>query len=263
MVVLVGYALLSAYPFLWMVSGSFKNQREVLSSGRIVPKDPTLRTLADTWSKLDFARYLTNSILVTTGTVALILVVYPMAGYAFSVLRFPGRRVLFAGFGAILFVPGVTTLLPLVLLTQKLHLLGSWTGLGLAFANGAGPLAILIFKTFYDSIPTELREAALIDGAGELRIHFGIYLPLARPAVAAVAVLNFVAIWNEYVLSSVSLTDPAKFTLPLGLQNLLSTNVVQWNQVMAGAMLLVLPIIIVFVALQRYFVSAIQGAIKG
>lgn len=259
---LLAYAAISIYPFAWMASGAFKNSREVLSSASIIPARPTFETLRETWSQLDFSRYLINSLILSVGSVVLIMFIYPMAGYALSALRFRGRSAIFVMFIAILFVPGITTLLPLVLLLQKLHLLNSYLGLGLAFANGAAPLAIVIFKTFYDSIPRELREAALLDGCGEFSVHFRIYLPLAKPAVATVAVFNLVAFWNEYIVSSVSLSDPDKYTLPLGLQHMLSGNVVQWNQVMAGSLLLVLPVIVIFVLLQRYFVSAIQGAVK-
>ena len=259
---LVFYGLLSVYPFLWMVSGAFKDVQEVTSSGSLLPQRPTLQTLIDTWSTLDFALFLRNSVVLTGISLILIVIVYSLAGYALSVMTFPGRRLVFAGFLAILFVPGVTTLLPLVLLFYELGLLNSWTGLALAFANGAAPLAILIFKSLYDSIPREIHEAARIDGASEFRIYWRLYLPLARPAIITVLVLNFVSIWNEYVLTAVVLSDPEKYSLPLGLQNLLSTNVVRWNDVMAGSLLLVVPVIFVFVLLQRYFVSSITGAVK-
>lgn len=260
---LIAYGLISVYPFLWMVSGAFKDEREVISSGSLIPQNPTLDTLADTWSRLDFASYALNSVTVSGVSLVMILAIYPLAGYAFSVLRFPGRLPLYYLFVAIFFVPGVTTLLPLILVQSDLGLLGSHLGLELAFANGAAPLAIMVFKTFYDTIPRELRESARMDGCSELGVHFRIYLPLAKPAVATVAVIFFVSVWNEYIVSGVSLSDPSRYTLPLGLQQLLSDNVVQWNQVMAGSLLVVVPVIVVFVVLRRFFVSGIQGAVKG
>jgi multiple sugar transport system permease protein len=260
---LIAYGLLSVYPFLWMVSGAFKDEREVISSGSLIPQNPTLDTLSDTWSRLDFGTYALNSVTVSLVSLAMILAIFPLAGYAFSVLRFPGRLPLYYLFVAIFFVPGVTTLLPLILVQSDLGLLGSHLGLELAFANGAAPLAIMVFKTFYDTIPRELRESARMDGCSEIGVHFRIYLPLAKPAVATVAVIFFVSVWNEYIVSGVSLSDPEKYTLPLGLQQLLSDNVVQWNQVMAGSLLVVVPVIVVFVVLRRFFVSGIQGAVKG
>lgn len=260
---LVAYGLISVYPFLWMVSGAFKDEREVISSGSLIPQNPTLDTLTDTWNRLDFAAYALNSATVSAVSLLMILAIYPLAGYAFSVLRFPGRLPLYYLFVAIFFVPGVTTLLPLILVQSDLGLLGSHLGLELAFANGAAPLAIMVFKTFYDTIPRELRESARMDGCSELGVHFRIYLPLAKPAVATVAVIFFVSVWNEYIVSGVSLSDPERYTLPLGLQQLLSDNVVQWNQVMAGSLLVVVPVIVVFVVLRRFFVSGIQGAVKG
>lgn len=262
-VVLAAYAVISLYPFAWMVSGAFKNARDVLASGSIIPAHPTLQTLRQTLEQLPFATYFANSVKVTGLSLLLILIVYPLAGYAFSTLRFPLRRPLYGIFLLVLFVPSITTLLPLVLLENRLGILGTHLGLVLAFTNGAGPIAVMLLKNYYDTIPTELRESAIIDGCGELRIHFRIYLPLARPALATVGVLNFVAIWNEYILTSVSLNRPSTFTLPLGLQQLLSANVVQWNQVMAGALLLTAPVIVVFLALQRLFIAGVQGAVKG
>ncbi|MBT2395381.1 carbohydrate ABC transporter permease [Streptomyces sp. ISL-100] len=256
------YGIVSVYPFLWMVSGAFKDEREVIASGSLIPEHPTLGTLRDTFVLLNVGDYVLNSLVVTVGSLLLILVIYPLAGYAFSVLRFPGRRALYAMFIAIFFVPGVTTLLPLILTMDQLGLLGTHLGLQLAFANGSAPLAIMLFKTYYDTIPRELRDSARMDGCGEVALHFRIYLPLAKPAIATVAVINFVAIWNEYIVSGVSLSDPSTFTLPLGLQRLLSQNVVEWNQVMAASLLVVIPVIVVFVVLRRFFVSGIQGAVK-
>lgn len=260
---LIAYGLISVYPFAWMVSGAFKDEREVISSGSLIPKNPTLDTLTDTWNKLDFASYALNSVTVTLVTLLMVLAIYPLAGYAFSVLRFPGRLPLYYMFVAIFFVPGVTTLLPLILVQNDLGVLGTHLGLELAFANGAAPLGIMIFKTYYDTIPRELRESARMDGCSEIGIHFRIYLPLAKPAVATVAVIFFVAVWNEYIVTGVSLSDPSRYTLPLGLQQLLSDNVVQWNQVMAGSLLVVVPVIAVFIVLRRFFISGIQGAVKG
>ncbi len=257
------YAVISVYPFAWMISGAFKNERDVLASPTIIPQHPTLDTLRETWDRLDFGQYFLNSVIVTGVSLLLILVLYPLAGYAFSVLRFPGRKLFFYLFIAILFVPGITSLLPLILVQNELGLLGTHLGLELAFANGAAPLAIVLFKTYYDTIPIELRDSARMDGCSELGLHFRIYLPLAKPAVATVAVLNFVAIWNEYVVTGVSLSDPSSFTLPLGLQHTLTDNVVQWNQVMSASLLVVVPVIVVFAFLRKFFVSGIQGAVKG
>lgn len=260
---LVIYAILSAYPFVLMLSGALKDNTEVLSNPWPWPKHVTFSTLRETWDALNFSRYLVNSVVIAGLTCGLILLVFPLAGYAFAVLRFPFRRTLFAIFVAMVFVPGVTVLLPVVLLDAKLNLTGTPFAVVFPLANGAGPVALILLRAYFASIPIEIREAAIIDGASEFRIYWTIYFPLARAALVTVALLNFVASWNEYVLPSVTSTDASQYPLPVGLQNLLSTNVVQWNQVMAGALLLVTPVVVIFALLQRFFVSGVQGSVKG
>ncbi|GAA0910210.1 carbohydrate ABC transporter permease [Virgisporangium aurantiacum] len=256
------YAAISLYPFLWMVSAAFKDQSEVVAGGHLIPHRPTLRTLVETWNELQFFDYFLNSLKVTGWTVLLVLVVYSAAGYAFSVLRFPGRKALYRLFLALLFVPGVTVLLPIVLLENKLGLLGGHWGLILPFVNGTAPLAILLMTNAFDAIPGELREAARVDGAGELRIFTTIYLPLSRPVLITIAVLTAIPTWNEYLLTRVSLNDPETYTLPIALQNLQSGAVLHYNVLMAGSLIVVVPVIILFIAAQRYFVNGLIGAVK-
>jgi len=257
------YILISSYPFVLMLSGSLKSRQEVIANPWPWPREFTLDTLRETWKTLNFGTYLLNSVVIAGGTCALALVLFPLAAYAFAVLRFPLRRTLFSVFIASIFVPGVTVLLPVVLLDFRLGLLGSPWAVILPLTNGAAPVAILLLKAAFDAIPRYLRESAILDGCSEWSIYWRIYLPLARSGLVTIALLNFVASWNEYVLPSVTNDDPSLYPLPVGLQNLVSTSVVQWNQVMAGSLLLGLPVILVFLALQRYFINGLQGSIKG
>jgi multiple sugar transport system permease protein len=259
---LVLYAAISLYPFLWMVSAAFKDQFEVVRGGNLIPRRPTLDTIVETWNALHFFDYFLNSLKVTGLTVFLVLVVYAAAGYAFSVLHFPGRTALYRLFLALLFVPGVTMLLPIVLLEHKLGLLGGHWGLVLPFVNGSAPLSILMMRNAFDTIPGELREAARVDGAGELRIFATVYLPLSRPILVTIAVLTAIPTWNEYLLTRVSLNDAGTFTLPIALQNLQSSAVQHYNVLMAGAFIVVVPVIILFGVAQRYFVNGLMGAVK-
>ena len=256
------YAAISLYPFLWMVSAAFKDQHEVVAGGHLIPHRPTLRTIVDTWNELHFFDYFLNSVKVTVLTVVLVLVIYGAAGYAFAVLRFPGRTALYRMFMALLFVPGVAVLLPIVLLENKLGLLGSHWGLILPFVNGSAPLSILMLTNAFEAVPAELREAARVDGASELRIFGTIYLPLARPVLITIAVLTAIPTWNEYLLTRVSLNDPDTYTLPIALQNLQSGAVQHYNVLMAGALIVVIPVIVLFAAAQRYVVNGLMGAVK-
>ena len=261
-VLLLLYAAISLYPFLWMVSAAFKDQYEVVVDGHLVPHHPTLHTLAQTWNELHFFDYFLNSLKVTGLTVLLVLLVYAAAGYAFAVLEFPFRRTLYRLFLALLFVPGVTMLLPVVLLETKLGLLGNHWGLILPFVNGSAPLSVLMLTNGFESVPRDLREAALVDGAGELRIFATIYVPLSRPVLVTIAIITAIPTWNEYLLTRVSLNDPNSFTLPIALQNLQSSAVLHYNVLMAGALIVVVPVIVLFVLAQRYFVNGLMGAVK-
>ncbi|MEE6263171.1 carbohydrate ABC transporter permease [Plantactinospora sonchi] len=260
---LTGYAVVSLYPFLWMVSAAFKTQQEVIAGGHLIPRDPTLGTLVDTWNRLHFFDYFLNSLKVTGATTIGVVVIYSAASYAFAALHFPGRTALYRLFVALLFVPGVVTLLPVVLLENRLAILGTHLGLVLPFVNGTAPFAVLLLTNAFRAVPTELRDSARVDGAGELRILTRIYLPLARPALITIALLTAIPTWNEYLLTRVSLNDPATYTLPIALQALKSSQVVQYNSLMAGALIVVIPVIIGFLATQRYFVNGLTGAIKG
>ena len=262
-VALALYAAVSLYPFAWMISAAFKDQIEVVSGGHLIPRNPTLKTLTQTWNDLHFFDYFQNSLKVTLLTVVLVLAIYSAAGYAFAVLNFPASRALYVMFLALLFVPGVTVLLPIVLLENKLGLLGSHWGLILPFVNGSAPMSVLLLTNAFRSIPLELREAARVDGASELRIFSTIYLPLSRPVLVTIALLTAIPTWNEYLLTRVSLNDPEAFTLPIALQNLQSGAVLHYNTLMAGSFIVVIPVIILFVAAQRYFVNGLMGAIKG
>jgi ABC-type glycerol-3-phosphate transport system permease component len=262
--VLLGlYAVVSLYPFVWMVSGAFKDSRDVFADTGIVPDRPTLDTFATTWTELDFPRYFGNSLVVTGATVAGVLVVYSLAAYAFAVLDFPGRRAIYGGFVALLFVPGITVLLPVVLLQKELGILGTHLGIVLPFVNGTAPLSILLLTNAFRAVPASLRESARCDGASETRTFLSIYVPVCKPALITIALLTAVPTWNEYVLSRVSLNDPSTYTLPLGLQSLTAMTSPEYNVIMAASLIIVAPVILLFVFLQRYFVNGLAGAIKG
>jgi ABC-type glycerol-3-phosphate transport system permease component len=262
-VILGVYTIISVYPFAWMVSGAFKDSAEVLRGGNLIPENPTFGTFARTWGELDFLRYFGNSLVVTGGTTIGVLVIYSLASYAFAVLKFPGRKAIYTGFIALLFVPGITVLLPVVILQGELGVLGTHFGLILPFVNGTAPLSILLLTNGFRAVPAELRESARCDGASEFRTFLSIYLPVCRPALVTIALLTAVPTWNEYVLTRVSLSDPATYTLPLGLQSLTATTSPQYNVIMAASLIIVIPVIVLFVLLQRYFINGLVGAVKG
>lgn len=269
--ILIAYAIISLYPFLWMLSASFKTNREVVSGISLIPQNFRWDIIIGVWEQLEFWKYVVNSFIVSALVVIGIVVIYSLAGYGFSKTTFWGRNFFFLFFVAILLVPGVTVLIPLVQLLKTVGLIGpnatqitAYTAVVLPTVNGAGPLALFLFRNFFDRIPNELRDAARVDGCSEWGIFARIFLPVALPVIVTVGTLNFITSWNAYILPSVILNDSSWYTLPLQLQYLDQQSVIQWNVRMAGSLITAIPLIIGFILLQRYYISGITaGAVKG
>ncbi|HLZ57370.1 MAG TPA: carbohydrate ABC transporter permease [Ktedonosporobacter sp.] len=268
---LIVYGLLSVYPFLWMISSSLKSSSEVLSSQSLIPAQFRFDVIVSVWNELGFWKYFTNSMIVTAAVVLGVVVVYSLAGYGFARTSFWGRDFFFLCFLGLLLVPGVTVLIPLVQLLRALGLTGhgasqmsTYTGLVLPMINGAGPLAIFLFRNYFARMPQELHDAARVDGCTEWGIYWRIFLPLALPVIATIAIMNFIASWNTYVWPSIVINNDDWFTLPLKLKDLDLQTVIQWNVRMAGSLITTIPIIIAFLLLQRYYVRGVtSGALKG
>lgn len=256
--ILAAYSVINLYPFLWMASGTVKTNLEMFGSAGLLPSSPNFRSLIDTWQQLDFFKYFANTVFYTLVSLFLILLIYPAAAFAFARLSFRGRDLLFALFVSILLMPSITTLIPLVLLEEKLQLVGTWVGLIIPTVNSAAPLSIFLLRNYFRALPHDLFEAAQLDGASTLRIYWNIYLPLATPAITTVTVFSLIGVWNSYLLPSLLISDQSMFTLPLGLFSLNTTSLFpQWNHLMAASFISVAPVIVVFVILQRYYISGL------
>jgi multiple sugar transport system permease protein len=200
-----------------------------------------------------------------------IVLVYSLAAYGFSMTRFWGREFFFTAFLAMMLVPGVTVLIPLVQILKALGMIGSkagqtmtYIGLILPIINGAGPFAIFMFRNYFSTLPMEMHDAALVDGCNEWDIYARIFFPLSIPAVATIGIMNFIGTWNAYIWPSIVLNNPDWFTLPLKLKDLDLQIVIQWNVRMAGSLITIIPILIVFLFMQRYYIKGLTlGAMKG
>ncbi|HEY3290738.1 MAG TPA: carbohydrate ABC transporter permease [Anaerolineae bacterium] len=270
-IVLTFYALLSLYPFLWMISSALKSNQEVLASHSLIPDQLRFDIIINTWNQLNFFRYFVNSVVVTVCVVLGIILIYAMAGFGFARTKFVGSNVLFMAFLGLLFVPGVTVLVPLVQLLKSLGLIGrdaslpsTYFGLIMPIINGAGPFSIFLFRNYFASLPSELHDAARVDGATNWGTFFLIFLPLATPVIATVGILNIIGTWNAYIWPSIVLNNPDWFTLPLKLKDLDLQIVVQWNVRMAASLIMVTPVIVMFLVLQRYYIRGLTaGAVRG
>lgn len=255
-------ALLTALPLLWMISASLMPTGEAMTlPARLLPSQPTLEHYATLFSRLDLGRTFANTFLLSASITAISLLCNSMAGYAFAKLRFRGRGRLFAILLATLVVPPQVTVLPLFLEIRALGLVNSFGGVIVAAI--ATVFGIFLVRQFALGIPDELLDAARLDGASELRIYWTVVLPLLRPILVTLGVFTFLAAWNDFMWPLIVLTDESKYTLPVALANLSGEHVQDTELMMAGAVVTVLPGLLVFLALQRQYVEGIvMGSVK-
>lgn len=264
LVLTVGVIIASA-PMLFMASTAFKGQAYVQEvPPRLLPENPTLENFHTAFTSRNFGRAFLNSTFVALSTSALVTALSSMMAYAFARFEFVGKNALFAGLLFMIMIPGVVLLIPQFMLARSLGLLNSLPGLVLVYS--AGPLAFNTFllRGFFQSLPRELEEAAVIDGASSLTVFFRVMLPLAAPAVSTVAVFSFLGAWDEYILALNFLTDESLRTLPIAIANFRGQHASNWGLVFAGALTAVIPTIALFVFFQRYFIQGLtSGSVRG
>ncbi|WP_350274988.1 carbohydrate ABC transporter permease [Kribbella sp. HUAS MG21] len=256
--------LLWIYPFLWMVGASLKNPLEVFTAGlSLLPEKAEWSNYSRAWSDAGFGKYLINTVIVTVTTVILVVLRCAMAGYVLARQTFFGRKVVMVVLIATLFVPTGYTIIPVVEISEQLGLLNSLTGMVLALSGGAHVASILLYLGYFRQLPRELEESAVIDGAGFFNIFARIMLPLANPVTATVTLLTFLGTWNAFFLPLVfSFSRPDLRTLSVGMLAFVGENSTDWSGMAAAASISLLPVVVLFILLQRYFVEGIAGAVK-
>jgi multiple sugar transport system permease protein len=255
--VLIPVALVMATPLLWMLLTSLSSLAE---TRRFPPGLPaTLRwgNFTEAWNGSPFARWLLNSTIVSMTCVISNIVLCSLAGYAFARLRFPGSRIAFVGILATLMVPFQVVMIPTLLIVKHLGLVDTLPAL--IVPNLVTPFGIYLLRQFFLSLPVELEEAALIDGAGRFRILGSILLPLMGPPLSTVAVLTFLTVWNDFLWPLVATSSSETMTVQLGLATFQSAHFTNWPVLMAGTLMSQLPVLLLFVAGQRFFVSSIAS----
>lgn len=258
-------AIASIAPLYWMFAGSFKIQRSAFAyPPELFPAEPTL----DNWERLILDRpafvWLFNSFVVAGGIAAASVITSAMAGYAFGKKKFPGRTVLFWMFLLTMMLPRQIYLIPLFILMRDFDWFNTYQGMIAPYI--VYPFGIFLMRQYMQSIPDELLEAATIDGANELQLFFRIVAPLSMPALGAIAIFSFMAGWNDYIWQLVIVTDEDMMTLPVGISKLTASGVgsADIGVGMAGATFAFIPMLLVFLLFQRYFVKGITvGALKG
>jgi multiple sugar transport system permease protein len=259
-------AALTLFPLAWMVSVSFMRPGEASSlPPSIWPAHATFGNYRELFEHAGMGRYFANSVLISTAITLLSLVCNTLAGYAFAKLRFAGREKLFAVLIGGLVIPAQVAMLPLFLMLKYVGLVNTYAGVILpGTATVFGIVGIFLVRQYARGIPDDLLEAARVDGAGELRIFVQIVLPLLKPMLVTLAVLTFLTAWNDFMWPLIVLTGQQHYTLPVGLASLSREHVQDFELMMAGAVITVVPVLVLFLSLQRYYIRGLLlGSVKG
>ena len=257
-VVLLGAGgLTMLVPFLWMLTTSLKTDQQVFNIPPVwVPNPVMLSNYPAAWGIANFPRYFLNSIVVSVTVTLISLLLNSMAGYAFAKYNFRGREVIFVLIISTLMIPFQVTMIPVFILLRNLGWLNAFTGL--IVPGIAGAFGIFLMRQFFYTIPNDLIDSGRIDGAGEFRIFAQIVLPLCKPAFAALGIFTFMGSWNAFIWPLIVVRSDDMRTLPLAIAAMAAGHyIMSWPLLMAGALFVIGPVILVFLALQRYFIQGI------
>jgi multiple sugar transport system permease protein len=264
-VVLGAGAVLMVIPFLYMLSTSFKGQQYVLTTPpQFFPHPVTASNYTGAWGSNHFGRYFVNSVIVAVASTGLSLLLSSMMAFAFARFRFPGREALFKLLLLGLMIPAMMLIVPQFILTKYLGLLDSFGGLILFYVGSSLSLNTFLLRGFFESIPMEPEQAMEIDGARAFTRYWRLILPLAKPALATATIFTFLASWDEFPWALTIINTPSKRTLPIAIQLFQGENSTLWGLVFAASIIAIVPVLVVFVVFQRYFVQGLTaGAVKG
>ncbi len=260
---LLAGAALTLTPLLWMVAASFMSTGEANSfPPKLLPEHATLDHYAQLFTRLNLARAFANSLIVSVVATLGALLITSLSGYAFAKLRFTGRDRIFHALMLTMVVPSQVAMLPLFLLLRQMGLVNSLAGVVIPFLCPA--FGIFMIRQFALSIPDDLLDAARIDGGSEWRIFRDIVVPLLQPIIVTQALFTFLSSWNEFLWPLITLSDAHKWTLPVALANMVGEHVQDTELMMAGSVMTVLPVLLVFLALQRFYIRGVMmGSVKG
>jgi len=261
---LIAGGLFMLLPFIWMLSSALKDQGAIFAyPPALFPEEARWSNFQDVLNVVPFARYFGNSTLIAVLSVIGQLLSCSMAAFAWARISFWGRDILFLTLMAALIIPPQVTLVPLFIMMNRVGWVDTYYPLILPFWLG-GAFGTFLLRQFFLAIPRDLEDAAKIDGAGPWRIYWSIYMPLCKPALATVAIFTFLLQWNELLRPLIFLSTPEKLPLTVGLAALRSQYSTSWNLIMAGALISVVPVLILFIFAQRYFVRGVTSSgLKG
>ena len=259
-----GIAIAMLLPLLWMVSTAFKSPTEDIFQfpPQFIPSSPTFENFKAAWDSAPFGRYFFNSLVVAIATVILNLILCSLAAYPLARLNFKGREIIFSLVVATILIPFQIVMIPLYIFAVRLGLLNTY--LGVIFPSIASAFGIFLMRQAFQTVPKELEEAARIDGCSELGIWWHIMIPSVRPALVTLALFVFIGSWGDFLWPLLVLDRPEYYTLPLGVNRLAGSFSFNWRLISAGSVISIVPVILVFIAAQRYIVPSETGSgVKG
>jgi putative chitobiose transport system permease protein len=267
---LIFASLLSVFPFIWLISTSLKGNAENIFAypPQIIPHNFTFENYIGVWKRVNFVAYFFNSMIVAGFTVILNLLLSALAAYPLARMQFFGKKFAFFSVLATIMVPFQAIMLPVYLITLKLHLVDSVNNfmgyLGLVMPFAVSAFGIFLMRQAFLTIPKEMEEAAIVDGCNVFQVFFKVLLPMVKPSLAVLAIFTFIGSWGEFLWPSIVLTKESMYTLPVGVNNLQGMFSSNWRFIAAGSILATIPIVIFFLAMQKYFISGEnEGAVKG
>lgn len=261
---LLAIALAMVFPMLWLVSTSLKGTGENLltSPPQLIPQRPTLDNYHQVWQTNPFFQYFVNSTIVAVLTVAINLVICSLAAYPLARLHFPGREAILGLIIATIMIPFQVVMIPLYILAVNLGLRNTYLGLVLPYLASA--FGIFLMRQAFQTVPKELEEAARLDGCSDLGVWWHVMIPATRPALVTLGIFVFIGTWGEFLWPLILLDRPERYTLPLGVAQLAGSFSLDWRLVAAGSVLSVLPVLLLFVFLQRYIIpTETASGVKG
>lgn len=264
--ILIIWAILVIFPFLWMIMTAFKSDQEILFGPWKLPAALHWYNFVRAWTTASIGRYFINSLIVVAGSLTLTLLVSAMAAYVLARYEFRGNRIIFYGFLAGLMFPIFLALVPLFFVVRDLHLLSTFHGLILVYTTYSLPFSIFFLTSFFRTLPSEVAEAAIIDGASDYAVFWRVMLPMAQPGLVTVGIFNFLGQWNQFILPLVLMPDQNRYLLTQGLAFLAIQQGYQndWSALFAGLTIATIPTLVVYVVFQRQLAQGLTvGALKG
>ncbi len=255
----------TAFPLLWMGLSAFKPSDELFAwPPRLLPEAPTLANIQHLFEQTRFFTYFRNSVIVSSATVVLTLLLAVPGAYGLTRYRFKGREAIGATVLFTYMFSPIMIIIPFYVLVRNLGLSNTHTALVLAYCAFALPFALWMLRTFFQSIPVDLEEAAMTDGADRFRAVVFVVLPMALPGIIATAILTFILAWNDYIFARILISSSELKTLPVGIADLYNASVIDWGMIMASGLLVIVPVVVVFSYIQKYLVAGWgSGGVKG